>query len=191
MIDAIPILDAAGLGQDAAATARMAAALGDACRNTGFFLVVNHGIGADGRDALFAAARSFFALPFATKDAASIRRSPHNRGYVGLAEEQLDPMRPADNKEAFNIGLELAPDDPELAAGVPFRGLNLWPDLPGFRDARLVRCLPRSQPAPAQGFRARPGPARGLLRRQAGPSHRDAPAASLPGRRRSRRARCG
>lgn len=138
MNETIPVVDADGVGVDPVATRRVAAALGEACRGTGFFLVVNHGIAPGRRDGLFAAARAFFALPHASKDAASIWRSPHNRGYVGLAEEQLDPTRPADHKEAFNIGLELAPDDPELAAGVPFRGINLWPEAPGFRDATLA-----------------------------------------------------
>ena len=30
-------------------------------------------------------------------------------------------------KEAFNVGLEMAPDHPEILARVPFRGVNLWP----------------------------------------------------------------
>ncbi len=68
----------------------------------------------------------------------SIVRSPHDRGYVGLAVEALDPKRGGDRKEALNIGLELVPDDPELAAGVPFRGLNQWVDLPGFRETLLA-----------------------------------------------------
>ena len=41
-------------------------------------------------------------------------------------------------KEAFNVGLDLAPDDPELVAGKPFRSLNAWPDLPGFRETALA-----------------------------------------------------
>ena len=41
-------------------------------------------------------------------------------------------------KEAFNIGLELAPDDPELLASKPFRALNAWPELPGFRETMLA-----------------------------------------------------
>lgn len=138
MSETVPIVDAAGVGVGVAATRRVAAALGEACRGTGFFLVVNHGIAPGLRDELFATARAFFALPHAAKDAASIRHSPHNRGYVGLSEEQLDPTRPADNKEAFNVGLEIAPDDPELGAGVPFRGMNLWPDSPEFREATLA-----------------------------------------------------
>ncbi len=41
-----------------------------------------------------------------------------------------------DRKEAFNIGLELADDDPRM--GQPFRGPNHWPDLSGFRDTMLA-----------------------------------------------------
>ena len=41
-----------------------------------------------------------------------------------------------DRKEAFNIGLELAPDDPRMSE--PFRGANMWPDLPGFRETTLA-----------------------------------------------------
>ena len=60
-----------------------------------------------------------------------------NRGYIGLGGETLDPGKPPDVKEAFNIGLELAPDDPELVAGAAFRASNLWPDMPDFRDTML------------------------------------------------------
>jgi isopenicillin N synthase-like dioxygenase len=41
-------------------------------------------------------------------------------------------------KEAFNVGLDVAPDDPELMAGKPFRSLNAWPDLSSFRQTLLV-----------------------------------------------------
>jgi isopenicillin N synthase-like dioxygenase len=40
-------------------------------------------------------------------------------------------------KEAFNVGLELAADDPDLLAGKPFRSLNAWPGAPGFRETLL------------------------------------------------------
>jgi len=41
-------------------------------------------------------------------------------------------------KEAFNVGLEIAPDDPDLLAGQPFRSLNAWPSLLGFRETLLA-----------------------------------------------------
>ena len=44
----------------------------------------------------------------------------------------------ADHKEAFNIGLEMAADHPEVVAGKPFRGVNLWPALPHWRETVLA-----------------------------------------------------
>ncbi len=140
MTDTVPVLDIAGLrSAEIADRRRVAAALGAACRGPGFFLVTNHGTPAATTQRLFDAARAFFALPQPMKEALSIRLSPHNRGYVALDEEQLDPGRPADRKEAFNVGLDLAAEDPEVLAGKPFRGVNLWPAaLPGFRAAIMA-----------------------------------------------------
>ena len=58
--------------------------------------------------------RDFFALPLADKRILAIEAVGGNRGYSGLLHEALDPARGPDMKEAFNIGLDLAPDDPEL-----------------------------------------------------------------------------
>jgi isopenicillin N synthase-like dioxygenase len=140
MAETVPLIDVAGLRSgDPAARREVAAALGAACRGPGFFLVTGHGIPPGVTGGLFAAARGFFAQDQAAKEALSIRLSPHNRGYVALDEEQLDPSRPADRKEAFNVGLDLPPDHPEVLAGAPFRGVNLWPDAPpGFRDAVMA-----------------------------------------------------
>jgi isopenicillin N synthase-like dioxygenase len=136
----IPVIDVSGLRSSALADRRaVAAELGRAARGPGFLYVANHGIPAPLLDAAFAAARAFFALPEPDKLALDIRRSPHNRGYAGAATEQLDETAAApDRKEAFNVGFDLPPDDPELLAGVPFRGLNVWPDLPGWRATMLA-----------------------------------------------------
>ncbi|QPH55908.1 isopenicillin N synthase family dioxygenase [Pontivivens ytuae] len=112
-----------------------AQALGEAARGPGFFLLDGHGLDPA---PVFAAAEAFFAQPQEAKDAVSIRHSAHNRGYVTLGEERLDDTTGApDQKEAFNVGLDLAPDDPRVVSCEPFRGTNLWPDLPGFRTATL------------------------------------------------------
>ena len=139
-MNTIPVIAVSGLtSAQASERAGVAAELGRACREIGFFYAIDHGIPEFARDALFAAARTFFALPVAAKEEYSIKRSPHNRGYVALEAERLDEAAAhADYKEAFNVGLELAPDNPDVVAGKPFRGLNLWPTLPGWRETVLA-----------------------------------------------------
>jgi isopenicillin N synthase-like dioxygenase len=135
----IPILDVSSVaGDDPAGLDRLAREIGAACRDIGFFYVTNHGIPPALIDRTFAMARAFFALPLEAKMAVAMANSPHNRGYMPFEGETLDPDRPGDLKETFNLGLELAADDPEVMAGMPFRGLNQWPELPGFRDSMLA-----------------------------------------------------
>jgi isopenicillin N synthase-like dioxygenase len=133
----LDVIDLAGLGlQDPAAVRRVAAELGRACRKVGFFYIRNHGVPDALMSGMFACSEAFFAAPRAVKDALAIKRSRHNRGYVGIATESLNLVQ-ADLKEAFNIGLDLPADDPEVLAGKPFRGVNLWPQTPNFRDTAL------------------------------------------------------
>src|SRR5271163_1386285 len=133
----LDVIDLTGLGSgDPAAVRRVAAELGRACREVGFFYIRNHGVPDALLSGILESAAAFFATPGAAKDEFSIKRSPHNRGYVGIATESLNRVE-ADRKEAFNIGLDLADTDPEVAAGKPFRGVNLWPQTSGFRDTAL------------------------------------------------------
>jgi isopenicillin N synthase-like dioxygenase len=134
----LPVVNLEALRQGTVADQRAAAgALGAACREIGFFCVSGHGISAATRDSLFAAARGFFGLPIDRKQELSIARSRHNRGYVGIGTERLEARAAPDHKEAFNIGLDLPPDHPEVLAGRPLRGVNFWPDLPGWRQLML------------------------------------------------------
>ncbi len=139
MTDTLPVIDLEGLSSgDEAALNGIAREIGEACRSIGFFYVVNHGVAPDLMHAAFAQSAAFFARPLAQKQALAIERVGGNRGYSGLKHEALDPKRGADLKEAFNIGLDLAPDDPEIVAGAPFRTLNAWPDLSEFRATLLA-----------------------------------------------------
>ncbi|MGA2891939.1 MAG: 2-oxoglutarate and iron-dependent oxygenase domain-containing protein [Xanthobacteraceae bacterium] len=133
----LDVIDLGGLGSgDPAAVRRVAAELGRACREVGFFYIRNHGVSEDLMSAMFARSAAFFGSPPANKNEFAITRSRHNRGYVGIASESLN-LAQADLKEAFNIGLDLSPSDPEVIAGKPFRGVNLWPQTPGFRETAL------------------------------------------------------
>jgi isopenicillin N synthase-like dioxygenase len=133
----IPIISLAGSSNDDAECRATAARLGMACRDVGFFYLVDHGVPVPLINGAFAASRAFFELPLAAKQALSIRRSQHNRGYVAMADERLDPKAGADRKEAFNIGVDLPAEHPDVLAGKPFRGVNFWPDLPEFRERLL------------------------------------------------------
>jgi isopenicillin N synthase-like dioxygenase len=132
------VIDLSGLrDKGPAAVERIAKKIGSACRDVGFFYVRNHGIPGELVDGVFAASKSFFELPTETKGELSIAMSKHNRGYVGISAERLDSKH-ADLKEAFNVGLDLRSDDPEVVAGKAFRGVNVWPaGMPQFRDTVL------------------------------------------------------
>jgi isopenicillin N synthase-like dioxygenase len=134
----LDVIDLTGLGgADPAAVRRIASQIGRACRDVGFFYVRNHGVPDALLSGIFSSAQAFFAASPAAKDELAIVRSPHNRGYVGLATESLN-LAQADLKEAFNVGLDLSASDPDVVAGKPFRGVNLWPATPGFRDTVLA-----------------------------------------------------
>jgi isopenicillin N synthase-like dioxygenase len=138
-MDGIPVIDVSGLRAGEPGPRRAAAAaLGRACREVGFFYVTGHGIPDALRRDVFDAAARLFALPDAEKERVSVKLSPHNRGYVGFGTERLDEAAAPDRKEAFNVGLDLPPDDPEVLAGAPFRGPNLWPSVPGLQDTLLA-----------------------------------------------------
>lgn len=134
----VPVIDLEPLsaGSDAG-LARVAAQIGAAAREIGFFAVCNHGVPQATIDDLFAAAQRFFALPDNVKGEVPIERSPNYVGYARMALEKLDPARPGDAKESFNIGRERAADDPDVLAGTQFVGTNQWPRLPNFREPLL------------------------------------------------------
>ena len=138
MSSAIPIIDISPLltGGDEGLS-KVAAEVGNACRGTGFFCIKGHGLEPGLKEEVFRQSAQFFAQPDAVKRQTLFSATTGNRGYVPMKGEALDPTRPADLKEAFNIGLELAADDPDIAAGARFRALNLWPELPEFRPVML------------------------------------------------------
>ncbi|MAM00144.1 MAG: 2OG-Fe(II) oxygenase [Alteromonadaceae bacterium] len=134
----LPLISIAGLNSDDFAVRRQTAAeLGRACREVGFFYATDHGIPESVLQAAFAGARDLFGLSPAKKEALSIKRSPHNRGYVAMADEKLNPESGSDMKEAFNIGTDFPEDHPDVVAGKPFRGVNFWPPIPGWRSQAL------------------------------------------------------
>lgn len=116
-----------------------------ACRETGFFYIANHGLPQHLIDAQFEQVRRFFALPLADKLAVHMPKSPAAVGYDGLTDEALDNdgvddrAAASDYKEGFHCGLELDDDDPWARSGWRGFGHNQWPaNLPGFREQTLA-----------------------------------------------------
>jgi isopenicillin N synthase-like dioxygenase len=134
----IPVIDIAALIEPECDPYDTARAIGRACRETGFFYAVGHGIAPELVRRVFALSRQYFSQSPALKQKAAFSGASGNRGWIKLGDEALDPRKPSDMKEAFNIGLELAPDDVEVLAGKPFRGINIWPDIAHFRPTMLA-----------------------------------------------------
>jgi isopenicillin N synthase-like dioxygenase len=123
---AIPLFDITPLHEgDPAERLALARRIGEACRGIGFFAISGHGVPEALMADAFIAAQQVFALPSPAKDALSIRRHGHNRGYVGLGVEALDEKTAPDLKEAYNL-IWNGPD----ASRPP----NVWPPLDGWRE---------------------------------------------------------
>jgi len=79
--------------------------LGTACREVGFFYVTGHGVPRSLLEGVFAAARDFFAQSSARKLDVSLKRSPHNRGYVSTPHRVTPPAR-----DRYSIAFFLDPN---------------------------------------------------------------------------------
>jgi isopenicillin N synthase-like dioxygenase len=138
----VPIVDVAPLvgdgDVDAAGRQRCAAAIDRACRDTGFFYVVGHGVPDDLTDRVDREVRAFFAQPDEAKAVIGMARGGRAwRGWFPVGDE-LTSGRP-DRKEGIYFGAELGADDPRVRAGRPLHGPNLFPDEPaGLRPAVLA-----------------------------------------------------
>jgi isopenicillin N synthase-like dioxygenase len=112
-------------------------AIDAACRDTGFFYIVGHGVDDALGERLEELAREFFALDDNEKAAIAMERAgPAWRGWFPVGGE-LTSGRP-DRKEGIYFGAELGPEHPRVQAGLPLHGANLFPARPaGLRTAVL------------------------------------------------------
>ena len=120
-----------------AAIASVAGEIGRACETAGFLYVRNHGVPDDAVAGVFDAARWFFSRPQAEKDAIDVGGSRCFRGYVPMGI--VGPNVPRRMLEAFQMMLDLGPDDPEVRAGNVMRGTNVWPAGSGAFKAAMDR----------------------------------------------------
>jgi len=140
VVERIPIIDVTHLRAGSTAERdAVAAEIAVACRETGFFYIVGHGVEPSLIAQMFAQARAFFALPLATKMQIETGRSGGGHGYEPLRAQTLEPGTPPDVKEGYLMVRE--------------RDRNVWPDgLPDFRATMeryagemhaLARCVLR------------------------------------------------
>jgi isopenicillin N synthase-like dioxygenase len=128
--EAIPVINVAPLfTRDAPARGLIAREIAIACRRSGFFYAIGHGIDAGLLARLDTASRAFFALPEREKLEIAMRHGGRAwRGYFPVGGE-LTSGKP-DIKEGIYFGTELGADDPRVASGMPLHGSNLFPMRP-------------------------------------------------------------
>jgi len=124
----LPIINVSALcGDDTAARSKVAAEIGAACRDTGFFYAAGHAIGADTLAQLDRASRRFFALPEDEKMKIAMAKGGRAwRGYFPVGGE-LTSGKP-DKKQGLYFGEELGADDVRVQEDWPLHGGNLFPD---------------------------------------------------------------
>ena len=150
------------LRDEAGALDALASELRDVCENVGFFYIDNHGLPQGAIDRAFAASRQFHALPLDRK--MEIPRDMNNVGYMPVnasmqRHSKVDVAKKPNYNASFFCKRDRTPDDPDVVAKRPFRGLNQWPrDLPGFREDVMAYAAE----AEALGMRLLPVVARAL-----------------------------
>jgi isopenicillin N synthase-like dioxygenase len=148
----IPTIDIAALfGGDAGARHAVAEEIGKACEEIGFFYIRNHGVAQSLIDQAYACSAAFHHSPADRREKVHVQNSRGNRGWLpsALAFNDPDPelyrLVPAAEADdyiskprlhsAFDLSLDIPPDDPDYLAGNIMLVPNQWPDwLPGFRE---------------------------------------------------------
>lgn len=135
MVDGyVPVIDLSAR-LDASGRVELAEAIGKACRTSGFFVIVGHGVPPELIDRLHAATTTFFTLPDAEKDRTAAR--PGFSGFRrsgGTTAQSLDHRTPPDLCESFGAHVTGELSDRERAAlgdyWATWKLANLWPQEP-------------------------------------------------------------
>ena len=134
---AIPLIDVGPLVDGHGDKTAVACELNRACRDCGFFYIINHGVSETLGQQLEALSRHFFDLDLNAK--MSIRMSLGGRAWRGYfpVGGELTSGRP-DLKEGLYFGEQLTSEDGRVKARTPLHGANLFPpQIPAFRETVL------------------------------------------------------
>ncbi|WP_026731186.1 isopenicillin N synthase family dioxygenase [Fischerella sp. PCC 9605] len=103
MID-IPVIDfSLFTNGDAIAKQTVVEQIYQACHEIGFMYLQNHGMSQNLIEQVFTQSKNFFNLPLEVKQQFAWSDEYSNQGYVGIERERLNPNKPGDLKEAFNV----------------------------------------------------------------------------------------
>ncbi|MEH2435842.1 MAG: 2OG-Fe(II) oxygenase family protein [Nostoc sp.] len=105
----IPIIDLTAFSNgDIITQQKIIKQIYQACHEIGFMYLQNSGISKDLIKQVFSYSKSFFNLSLEVKQKQAWSDEFNNTGYVGLERERLDPNKPGDLKEAFNVNKQAA-----------------------------------------------------------------------------------
>lgn len=132
----LPVVDVAPLVSGSGDPGAVAADIGRACREHGFFYVVGHGLDPELGDRLERVSREFFARDAEYKQTLRMELGGRAwRGWFPVGGELTLGL--ADQKEGLYFGTELDREHPRVKAGTPMHGPNLFPNVCGFRACVL------------------------------------------------------
>jgi isopenicillin N synthase-like dioxygenase len=153
-LDAIPVIDFSPfLDGDEAARAAVAAEIDNACRQIGFFYLVNHGVPESLRQAVLTESRGFFTRPVEEKMASAPLLDGQWCGYLparGAAEGTKPGGSLTDEGRAkktvsggtleqYNMMRVRLADDPNFENPDPIYQRNRWPaNAPSFAETMIV-----------------------------------------------------
>jgi isopenicillin N synthase-like dioxygenase len=111
--------------------------IGRACRESGFFYIIGHGVSEALQRRLIDLSREFFDQSMDSKLAIQMAQGGKAwRGYFPVGGELTSGI--PDLKEGIYFGQELAKDHPLVRSGTPMHGPNLFPpNIPMFREIIL------------------------------------------------------
>jgi len=133
----IPVIDVSALVDGSPGRTPVAAEIGRACREHGFFYIAGHGVDEGLQRRLEEGSREFFAQDLDAK--LRIRMALGGRAWRGYfpVGDELTSGKP-DVKEGIYFGAELPAEHPAVLAGKPLCGPNLFPSHPaGLRQTVL------------------------------------------------------
>jgi isopenicillin N synthase-like dioxygenase len=141
----IPILDLGPfLAGATGALDAVATQLYRASTEVGFYYLKNHGVPESLINQTFSESSRFHALPLEQKQGLKLDKNKIGYLEVGSSVTRHSPLAGQAKPNlysAFCLRHDLAPDDPRVLAGKPFRAPNRWPEeLPGFRANVMTYC---------------------------------------------------